>query len=241
MADAHGNGQTGSQGGKTKTILKYGIAAIFGGLATTVIAGIVGIVSSAYVEISFKDPTVISTWNQWMDLHVDVVEPREYKAYYGDNDNGKTIIRDAIFSLRYFQLSKKVLGQKTRPDSVKYAIDGYWRDDQIVLTHRGLSGGGGGVYVLKAFPVAGLNTNVFSGYVVVEDWKHNVGTEDWFIKCPVVMLPSDVANSRYPDKAPVIRDFPFVTTKCVEFLMPKTLDRVANDAKSVDEILAVKN
>jgi hypothetical protein len=227
--------------GQGSPVLKYAVAAILGGVGTSVLAAIVGVITSAYVEISFKEPSTIASWREWMDLHVDLIKPKILHAYYGENDNGKTRLVEAIFTLRYFSLTNKILGTKVRQDDRReYAINGFWKDEQIVLTHRGLASGGEAVYILKLFPLPGIDGGVLSGYEILEDWKHSASNEDWIIKCPILMLNEGVAKSKYQDKATITTDFPFMNTKCVEFPMPASLTTAVIEGKSIDDILTPK-
>jgi hypothetical protein len=220
--------------------IRYTFSLILGGILTAIGLAIWGLVTSSYVEISFKDPR--SAWNEpskWMDLHIDVTEPKLFKAFYGDNDNGKTIIREATFSLKFSKLTNKLLGTKERTrDHATYALNGFWKDEEIVITSRGLRGGGEAVYMLKPFPVSEVADNIYTGYVVTEDWKR--GNEDWAIKCPFLMVGNNIAD-RFQDGAAAARQFPFLSTKCGEFIMPKSLDNPVNEAKPIDAILAEKD
>jgi hypothetical protein len=235
MADAH---PVVSQN-KARRRISNGVYFILGGIGTTIVATIIGIVTTAYVEISFKGLSTETLKNpsKWMDFHIDLVRPEAFHAYYGDNDGGHSALRDASFNLRFFELTKKVLGEKIRPDGYSFSIVGFWKEERIVLDHRGNANGGEGVYVLKSFQIPEISARIFAGYVLPEDWKQTGGSDDWTIKCPFLMLPEDVAQRRYGDRAVLLRDFPFLATKCSEFPMPKSLAETIPVSPSIDDIL----
>jgi F0F1-type ATP synthase membrane subunit c/vacuolar-type H+-ATPase subunit K len=222
---------------KSKTVLKYSFAAIVGGVVTAIAAAIIGVISSSYIEISFKDPSAIGTWNEWMDLHVDVIRPKVYRAYYGVNDNGKTVVWDSKLSLKYFSLTNKILGvELERQRGAKFALAGFWRDDLIVLAHRGEKGGQA-INVVRLFSGTGAALSAFAGYTVHEDWKYDGTDSAWIIKCPLLVLDEELAQKTYVDRATLLKDFPFLTTKCIEFVMPTSLLKVVQEPNSVDEIV----
>ena len=222
--------------GKSKGVIKYTLTGIIGGLLSALLAAAIGVLTSSYVEISFKKPSGLD-WKELLDLHVDVIEPKRFHAFYSENRDGKTSPTEAEFSLSYFQLTKKILGTKERTDNhAVYSITGFWKDELLVMDHKGVAGGGEGLYVLRALPLSGAAKNMFFGYTIFEDWKR--GSEDWFIKCPILLIPDDVAQIKYRNYADLQRDFPFATTKCVEFGVPRSIDAVVTESKSIDEVLA---
>lgn len=212
----------------------------FGGVVTTIIVAIAGIISTAYIEISFKDPSLLKDWKnirEWMDVHVDWIKPKTFHAYYGDNDDGKTVIRDKLLTLRYFSLTNKVIGiEENLDDKAKYAISGFWKDELVVLAHRGEKGGQG-VYVLKMFSTSVDPGSVFVGYIAQEDWIIVGEAKDWFVKCPIVVLEESASLQKYADRETLKKDFPFMNTKCVEFVMPTSLQKIVQEARPIDEIV----
>jgi hypothetical protein len=229
--------------GKARRRFSNTLYLILGGIGTTILATVIGIVTTAYVEISFKglSAATLKDPTQWLDFHIDLIKPEVFQAYYQDNMEGHSALRDATFTLRFFQLTKKVIGQKVRPDGFTFSIIGFWKDERIVLDHRGDASGGEAVYVLRLFQIPEISGRIFAGYVLPEDWKKSGGGEDWIIQCPFLMLPEEIAHKKYGDRTVLVHDFPFLSTKCTEFVMPKSLSEVASIAPSIDDILNVNH
>jgi hypothetical protein len=242
MTDHHQDHTQPKPHGKLKQRIWYGVLVVAGGFGTAILAAIVGVITTAYVEISFKEPGSLTLDafkdpRQWMDFHIDLVKPELFHAYYGDNDGtGHTTLRDAKFILRKFVLTQKILGEKIRSDGYSFSVVGFWKNDRIVLAHRGNKSGAQASYMLRIFQVPEISGDIFAGYELAEDFKLDGGGPDWIIKCPFLMLEEDIAARRYSDHTVLLRDFPFLATKCTEFSMPNSLTAVIAVTPSIDEV-----
>ena len=210
---------------KSENRFRKWIYFVLGGIGATFLGTVVGLVTATYIEISFKGLSVetLTQPSRWTEFHIDFIRPEVFHAYYEDDEGGEPILRDAVFYLRFFDLTKKIVGEKVRPDGYTFSIVGFWKDERIVLDHRGNASGGEGAYILRLFQNTEISGRIFAGYVLPESWKRVGSSDDWILKCPFLMLPEDVAHKRYGDRVVLLHDFPFLTTKCTEFAMPTSL------------------
>src|SRR5262249_36838267 len=94
-----------------------GIKYFIGVVVISLVGLFIGILTNAHLEISLKRPSLTASWRDLVDVDLDFIRPRIFHAYYGDNSNGKTTLRRAIFSLRHFSLANRVVGTKERDRS----------------------------------------------------------------------------------------------------------------------------
>ena len=130
-----------------------------------------------------------------------------------------------------------MVGTKERvEDHALFDVSGFYREDRLVLTHRGYQNGGEAVYILDYFHDPG----VYAGYVIAEDSKLG-GPEYWVVQCPVMMILGDQPNASFTSPADVAKDIPYMRTKCIEFKMVPTLREVVEKGQeSIDQLLSGK-
>lgn len=233
--------------GGTMPTLKQILAAIGIAILLGIVTGVVGFLSSARLEVSFDklkdfDPTSLKSYGALgtsVNVDLELSEPREFVAYWGENANGKTVIESGAISFSNFKLSSRIEGVIrvkigegiVRPKgNIEYKIVGYYNSSRIVFSHRG-SISGVGVYILDVFQITGMEHEVYVGYVVSEDSKTEGQDETWVTQCPIVMIEqSDAAKSKLSldsSSTPtekkleaVQKAYPVLRTECHEFKMP---------------------
>jgi hypothetical protein len=206
------------------------------------VAILIGILANAHLEISLKRPSATTGWFEIVNIDLDLVRPKVYLAYFGENQDGQTKLSSATVSLRHFRLADKLTGTLRITDRKgTWAISGFRKDVLTVLTHRGYhSVAGEGVYILRPYAKQEIALEVLAGFAIYEDWKDEAKSDLWLIKCPFLMLDRESAERRYTKPEAVQDDFPFMRSKCHEFKAVRSLTEVVEEDGSIDRILAHK-
>src|SRR5262245_18107230 len=120
--------------------LKQILIALALAILGVVVTGIVGLVSTAHVEISFdklKDfkLTDLESWKALgtsVRFDVQVSEPREFLAVWGDNEQGKTVVRTSNVNFKNFKFPSRIRGTLSDQDKASYVITGYYNSKRLV-------------------------------------------------------------------------------------------------------------
>ena len=213
------------------------VAAIGIAILGVIITGIVGFVSSAHLEVSFDKLKDFEFTNlkSWAALGTSVrfdyqaSEPREFFAFWGDNDQGKTVVRSSTVNFKNFRLVSRIRGVLIDDeDKSTYGITGYYNSKRLTFAHRGPLDGVG-VYVLNSVVPKKVEGQVYFGYALWED-DPDPGRvrESPILRCPFVMIERTPANFQaYGTVEKAQAAFRFLQTPCVEFNMPAAVDEVA--------------
>jgi len=209
--------------------LKQILAAIGIAVLLGIVTAVVGFLSSARLEISFDklknfDPTSLKSYGALgasVKFDFELSQPREFVAYWGENDSGKTVLQQGAVHFNNFKLSSRIEGVISPKADVDYKIVGYYNSDRIVFSHRGPISGVG-VYILNVFQIGGLAHEVYVGYVVQEDIKTEGRKDVWMTQCPFVMVEQSDAAKTYATPEAAQKAYPVLRTECSEFKMPQS-------------------
>jgi hypothetical protein len=212
--------------------LKQILWTVAGGIIVSLVVTTIGFLSAARLEISFdklkdfdiSDLKSYKTLGTSVKFDFQLSEPREFVAFWGENNNGKTVIQTSDVHFKNFKLSSRIEGAITihRPaGDVRFNITGYYNSDRVVFSHRGPISGVG-VYILDLYQVANVTGEVFDGYAIFEDVKIEGQNKVWLTQCPFVMIEQPAAAKPYSTIDDAQKAFSSLRTECTEFKMPES-------------------
>jgi hypothetical protein len=212
--------------------LKTILWTVAGGVAVSFVGAIVGFLSAARLEISFDklkdfDITNLKSYaalGTSVKFELQLSEPHDFVAYWGDYENGKTVVQQSDVHFRNFKLSSSVEGNiidHPKAGDVVYNIVGFYNSDRVVFSHRGPISGVG-IYILNSYQFQNVPGQVFAGYAIFEDVKVEGKNETWLTQCPFVMVEQSSAAKPFPTLEDAQKAFSLLRTDCTEFKMPES-------------------
>jgi len=201
------------------------------GILVSVVTAVIGFLSAARLEISFgklrdfeiTDLKSYKALGTSVKFDLELSQPREFIAYWAENENGKTVVQKSDVHFKNFKLSSRIEGEITNhfdAGNVNFSIIGYYNSDRLVFSHRGPISGVG-VYILDMIQPPGFTTEAFFGYSIFEDVKVEGQKDIWITKCPFVMIEQSAAQ-RYLAVDDAKKAFSLLRAECTEFKMPET-------------------
>jgi hypothetical protein len=199
-------------------------------LGAVAVTGVVGFLSAAHLEISFDklrdfDATDLKSYKALgtsVKFDFELSQPREFIAYWGENDSGRTVVRKSNVNFKNFKLSSKIQGaivDETKRGPVSFGIVGYYNSERVVFSHRGPISGVG-VYILNTFQIGDERIEAYAGHMIVEDIKGDNQNEIWLVQCPFIMLARDLGEKEFPTIEKAQEAFALLKTQCAEFKVP---------------------
>jgi hypothetical protein len=205
---------------------------LMAGVAVSVIGTIIGFLSAARLEISFdklKDFEVTDlksykTLGTSVKFDLELSDPREFVAFWGEDDKGKTVYRRIDVHFKNFKLANRIEGDitdHTESGDVVYKITGYYNSNHVVFSHRGPQTGVG-IYILDEFQVTNVAGAVFSGYTIFEDVPIEGMKTTRLSQCPFVMIETLGTVRPYSTVDDAQKAFSSLRTECTEFKLPES-------------------
>jgi|GEM_PF-6150884 hypothetical protein len=209
--------------------IKQILWAVAAGILVSLVTAIIGFLSAARLEISFDklkdfeitDLKSYKALGTSVKFDLQLSEPREFVAFWGENDDGKTVVQKSDVHFKNFKLSSRIEGDISiglKPGDVKFNIIGYYNSDRIVFSHRGPINGVG-VYILDLFQVRDFDGEIFVGYSIFEDVKGQ--NKVWITQCPIVMIQQTAGAKAYSTIEDAQKAFSVLRAQCTEFKMPE--------------------
>ena len=211
--------------------LKQILWAIGAGVAISLVTVIVGFLSAAHLEISFDklkdfDPTDLKSYRHLgtsVNFDFELTEPREFIAYWVEDEDGRPIVHTGDVSINNFKLTSKIRGkivEKIGDEAVPFRIIGYYNSERLVFSHRGPIQGVG-VYILNAFQVGEKQVEAYAGYTVFEGIKDPSQNIVSLMQCPFIMVERRSGAKDYSTIEKAKDAFPMLKTQCTEFKVPR--------------------
>src|SRR6185503_9228595 len=200
-------------------------------VALILTAVIVGLLSEAHLEVSFDklrdfhvtSPSSYTALLTSVKVDVERNEPERFRAYFGENDNGRTSVSRGDVTFKKFLFSSRIRGTfLDKSTKAIFSIAGYYNDRRLVFAHRGPESGVG-IYMLERFEPTGITKSLYAGYTIHEDVKFASKNELWITRCPFVMIEESLAAEKYDNPSAAKAAFPLLASNCVEFKLPTDL------------------
>jgi hypothetical protein len=208
-----------------RSIRDVAIIAIIGAIS----GAVAGVLTQASVELSFKDPRKVKSYDEVINFAADLSEPTSFRGYYGEADEDSTFVSEARVMMRYSKLTRRVVGEWTKVSDERnsrikekiYLIRGFRNDEYMALADFQSATTGAGTYFLKRFAILPGPELIHAGYAIAQDVRSD--SQIWVTQCPYVLIDESLAESRYSTIELAKKGIPFLTKPCSEYQFPRTV------------------